>query len=127
MSIDFDSIKNEFGKKAEGYAQDKEKLGGLLNEAVNKAQKKGPLEEIWENLQLLFGIVRDWMSGEYKEVPTGSIILIIIGLLYFVSPIDLIPDFLPGGIIDDAVVLGFIIKQIISDLDKYKQWREQKK
>ncbi len=98
----------------------------MLNEAVDKAKKKGPLEEIWDNLQLLFGIVRDWMSGEYKEVPIGSIVLIIIGLLYFVSPIDLILDFLPSGIIDDAVVLGFIIKQIISDLDKYKQWRERK-
>lgn len=126
MVIEFDAIKKEFGKKAEAYAHDKEKLGHLLGEAVKKAKKIGPFEAIWDNLQLLFGIVRDWMSGEYKEVPTGSIILIIIGLLYFVSPIDLILDFLPGGLIDDAVVLGFIIKQIMSDLDNYKQWREEK-
>lgn len=63
--------------------------------------------------------------GKYKEIPTGSIVAIIIALLYFVSPIDLIPDFLPGGLVDDALVLGLVFKQVKSDLDKYKEWLEE--
>jgi uncharacterized membrane protein YkvA (DUF1232 family) len=51
-------------------------------------------------------------------------IAIIMGLLYFVSPIDFVPDFLPGGLIDDAFVLGLIIRQIKTDLYKYKEWKE---
>ena len=62
---------------------------------------------IIEIIKLLFGIVGDWATGKYTEIPTGAIIAII-GLLYFVSPIDLIPDFLPRGLIDDAVVLGLM-------------------
>ena len=128
MNIDFEEVKKKFGKKAKEYANDKEKSKGLVKDAVNKAKKfenkKGPLEEIWDNVQLLFGLIKDWASGEYKDVPTGSIILIIIGLLYFVSPIDLVPDFIPGGIIDDAIVLGIVIKQVVSDLDKYRLWKE---
>ncbi|MDD3536919.1 MAG: YkvA family protein [Eubacteriales bacterium] len=47
------------------------------------------------------------------------------GLLYFVSPIDLIPDVIPGlGLTDDVVILGLIIRQVSSDLDKYKAWKE---
>jgi len=45
-------------------------------------------------------------------------------LLYFVSPIDFVPDFLPGGLIDDAFVLSLIIRQIKTDLYKYKEWKE---
>lgn len=100
----------------------------MVNDAFVKAKKfekkKGPLEEIWDSIQLLFGLIKDWASGDYKDVPIGSIILIIIGILYFVSPIDIVPDFFPGGIIDDAVVLGLVIKQLSSDLDKYYAWKE---
>ena len=41
-------------------------------------------------------------------------------------PIDLIPDFLPGGLIDDALVLGLVFRQVNSDLDKYKEWIKNK-
>ena len=126
MDINFDDIKKKFGKKAKDYSTDKQKTKELLNDAIRKAKSKGPLEEIWDNLQLLFGIIRDWISGDYKEVPTTSIIVIIIGLLYLVSPIDLIPDFLPFGLVDDAMVLGLIIKQVKNDLDKYKEWLENR-
>lgn len=126
MNINFDDISNKFGKKAKEYSKDKKKTKKLLDEAIEKAKKKGPLEEIWDNIQLLFGIVKDWISGNYKDVPIGSIIAIIIGLLYFVSPIDIIPDFIPGGLVDDALVLGLIIKQVKSDLDKYKEWVDEK-
>lgn len=122
MDINYEYIQAKLGAKAKDYSKDKKKVKKLLDEAIEKAKQKGPLAEIWENLQLLFGIVKDWISGDYKEIPIGSIIAIIIGLLYFVSPIDIIPDFLPGGLIDDAFVLGLIIKQVKSDLDKYKEW-----
>ena len=128
MDINFDDISKMFGKKAKEYAGDKEKTGKLLRDAAKKAndleKKKGPLEEIWDNIQLLFGMVKDWISGEYKEIPVGSIVVIIMGLLYFVSPVDIIPDFIPGGLVDDALVLGLVIKQVKSDIEKYKAWKE---
>jgi len=127
MDINFDNIKEKLGRKAKEYSKDKKKAKKLLDEAVKKANKKGPLEEIWENVQLLFGLIRDWISGDYKDIPVGSIIVIIIGLLYFVSPVDIIPDFLPGGLVDDALVLGLVIKQVKSDLDKYKDWLDEDK
>lgn len=126
MDINFEDLKTKFGKKAKNYANDKKKTQRLVQDAMKKAKKAGPFEEIWDKVQLLFGIVKDWSSGEYTEVPTGTIIAIIIGLLYFISPIDLIPDFLPGGLIDDALVLGLIFKQVNSDLDKYKEWLEER-
>ena len=41
-------------------------------------------------------------------------ILILISIVYLISPIDFIPDFfLPFGIADDLVVLLFLVKEII--------------
>lgn len=126
MNINLDDLKKKYGGKAKDYVNDKEKAKKLIDEAVQKANsigKAGPFEQLQERLKLLFEIVKYWHNGSYKEIPTGSVILIFIGLLYFVSPIDVIPDFIPGGFIDDAFVLGLVIKQVGSDLDKFKAWK----
>jgi uncharacterized membrane protein YkvA (DUF1232 family) len=65
------------------------------------------------------------MNGQYREIPTKSILSVIAALLYFVSPIDAIPDFLLGfGFIDDAAIIAFTVRQISKDLDSFKQWKE---
>ncbi|GAE92065.1 hypothetical protein JCM21714_1045 [Gracilibacillus boraciitolerans JCM 21714] len=115
----------KYTSKAKEYFRDRRKSENLLNEAVDKANnKKGRLAEVWEKLQLLLEVFRAWIKGEYKEIPKGSIIMIIATILYFVSPIDLVPDFLVGlGFFDDAAVIGFAIRQVSSDLDKFKAWK----
>lgn len=123
MQIGLDKATEMFGGKAKEYAKNKKKTRKLVDEALKKASKKGPLEEIWDGVQLLFGIVKDWANGSYTEVPVGSIIAILVGIVYFVSPIDLVPDFIVGvGLLDDAMVLGLVIKQVKSDLDRYEEW-----
>ena len=117
-----------YKNKAQEYVDNPEKAKKLLNDAIKKADNlKGPLEKIWDDLQLMFGIVKDWITGEYREVPIGSIIAIIAGVLYFVSPIDLIPDFIPvAGFIDDIFVIGLVINQVRADLYKYKEWKDNR-
>lgn len=129
--FDFDKKKIEvFFEKAKDKAKtimdDSQKTKKLLNDAIKKADsEKGPLEKIWVDLQLMFGLIRDWLKGEYKEIPGGSIIAILGALIYFVSPIDVIPDFILGaGLIDDAFLIGLVIKQIRSDLNKYQAWKD---
>ncbi len=118
-------MKNNFGKRAKFLVQDKEKTAETVNEAIKKAKAKneGPIFDILHKALLMFSLVKDWAKGDYREVPLGSIIAIVVGILYFLSPIDLIPDFLPGGYIDDALVLGLVFKQTGYDLEKYKSWK----
>ncbi|EGW37785.1 YkvA family protein [Desulfosporosinus sp. OT] len=133
MNKNFDQKKAErqyekAKNKAQELIDDPEKAKKVLNDAIKKADSaKGPLEKVWQDQLLMFGIVRDWFKGEYKEIPVGSIIAILGALIYFVSPIDLIPDFIPGvGYIDDVFILGLVISQIRADLNKYKLWKESK-
>jgi uncharacterized membrane protein YkvA (DUF1232 family) len=61
------------------------------------------------NLVRLFrGLLRD------DKVPRSSKALLLLGAVWLASPIDLIPEFLPGiGGIDDAVVAGFVLRHLV--------------
>jgi uncharacterized membrane protein YkvA (DUF1232 family) len=129
--LDMDVKKYEEGHKryesaAKDYLEQPEKTKELIERASKKAaDKKGKLHEVWDHLHLLFDLITAWRKGEYRKIPKGSILMIIATIIYFVSPIDLVPDFLVGlGILDDAAVIGFTLKQISSDLDKFKLWKE---
>lgn len=112
--------------RAEEYTKDPEKMKKLLNDASEKAKNAGPIGEILESIKLLICIVGDWITGRYKGIPIGSIIMITLALLYFVSPIDIIPDFIPvAGYLDDAIVIGLVLKQVRADLEVYKVWRDK--
>ena len=64
--------------------------------------------------------------GEYRHLPWKSIVLIAAGLLYFVTPADLIPDFILGtGFLDDAVVVAYVMKAIRDDLARFEDWELQ--
>ena len=116
---------NKYKSKADKYINDKDKAKDLLSKGMKKAnENKGPISQIWDELQLLFALVNDWINGSYKEIPMKSLMMIIVGIVYFVSPVDLVPDFIPiAGLTDDAAVIGYVIKQIQSDLNAYRMWK----
>ncbi|MBM7692795.1 uncharacterized membrane protein YkvA (DUF1232 family) [Peribacillus deserti] len=122
----FGSGYKAFLSKAQHYMKSKDRVKGLVKEAAVKAtDKEGSLGEVWDNLQLLFQMVQAWVKGDYKEIPKKSILTILAVLLYFVVPTDTIPDFILGfGLIDDAAVIGFAVKQIVNDLDEFKVWKK---
>ena len=67
------------------------------------------LATLLPNLILLFrGLVRD------PRVPRGSKIWLGIAIAWFVSPIDLIPEFIPVlGPLDDAVVAALVLRHVL--------------
>jgi len=112
--------------KAEEYLRDPKKTKKLLEDAAKKsksyAKNRGPFEKVWSYLTALYRLLRAYFRKEYRDIPWGSIVLVTVGILYFVIPFDLIPDFLPGGYIDDVGVIVFVIKQIKTDLDNFFAW-----
>ena len=64
---------------------------------------------------------------EYKMKVT-DILLPALALLYVISPIDLIPDFVLGiGALDDLAILAFAIPLLLKEVDKFLLWESQKK
>jgi uncharacterized membrane protein YkvA (DUF1232 family) len=49
-----------------------------------------------------------------ERVPRSSKALLLLGAVWLASPIDLIPEFLPGvGAMDDAVVAGLVLRHVV--------------
>lgn len=68
------------------------------------------------------------MDKEYTDLPIGSLLSIVSALIYFFSPIDILPDFIVGlGFTDDAAVLLFVYKLVHDDVQEYKDWLEKQK
>lgn len=116
-----------FNSRAAEYIKDKSKVSTLLNLAIRKGASTDAFKDVWERLQLVINILKDWVTGEYKEIPKRSLIILTATLLYFVTPTDLIPDFIPlSGYLDDVTVLSFAYSQLKKDLEQYKVWRAAK-
>jgi len=118
--------------KAEEFARDPDKSRQLLVKALNKARaqdkNRGPLDSVWQSLTALFRLLQAYSRHEYTDIPWGSIVMVVVAIIYFVSPIDLIPDFIPvAGFVDDAAVIAFVIKQVKTDLDKFVAWEAEHK
>lgn len=125
---DFEKEKNHYEAEASKYIGNKKKTEGLLQQAIEKANdKKGTLGEAWDKLQLLIDLVKAYTKGEYRNVSKKNILAFTGAILYFISPLDLVPDYIVGlGIIDDAAVIGFTFKKILGELDEFKKWKTSK-
>jgi uncharacterized membrane protein YkvA (DUF1232 family) len=85
--------------------------------------------EWWDRIrddgQLLLDLLQAWARGEYTDVSKKSVIIVTGSLAYFLSPVDVIPDWIPGaGQIDDAAVALFAIKTLGDEAEKYRKWKK---
>jgi len=114
-SIFFKSATRKAGK----YAGSGMAILELLREVLGKAkdvadnENKGVGQVLAEKVMTLSRMVKAYVSGEYRVIPWGTIIKIIAVLIYFVSPIDLIPDFLPIiGLTDDLALVMWLFSSL---------------
>jgi len=115
--------------RASLYAEDPVRAAELVDQAIRKADrlkgKKGPLADLWNYLAAMFRLIREWAAGRYREMPWQSLVLAIASVIYFVSPADLIPDFIPVvSHIDDAGVIALMVAAIRGDLDNFLAWEK---
>ena len=111
--------------QAEAFARQPRKLKILLDEATEKAKQadKGAFKGLWPYLLTMLRLIRAFCSGKYKRVSWESLISVIVAIAYFASPLDLIPDFLPGvGYLDDAMIVRFVYRSVKAELDRFMEW-----
>lgn len=117
--------KAELNRRARNFRpEDMEDVISNERRMTERARKSGALREMADTISDFFGMVRDYASRKYTEVPIRTIAAIVGALLYFISPIDLIPDFIPIlGFTDDAAVLALCLKMCRDDVLEYRKWK----
>ena len=92
------------------------KVVTILNETADKLADKGSktnkFRQLFDVAFTLVRMVRSFISGEYRDIPTSTVVSGLAVLLYVLSPIDLVPDFIPVvGFLDDLSLISWFGNQ----------------
>jgi uncharacterized membrane protein YkvA (DUF1232 family) len=117
------------GKSTEAVniISDEQKTEGLLQKALSTMEKVPGLGKYVDEIKYMCSMVRDYIKKEYTDVKPATIIAVVASLVYLVSPIDIIPDYIPiVGYLDDMAVLAYAIKMTHNEIEAYKLWKNLK-
>jgi len=105
------------------YDYSEKEIDLLFDEEENIRAKlnQDVLKKFKDDVSLFYRMLKDSFSGKYHEIPRETVSVIVCTLLYLRSPIDVIPDFIPGaGFTDDAQILSLCQHFVSKDIDRYK-------
>lgn len=118
--------------KASDVVKDNDKVMSLLKEAKSKLDRISQNEEerttFVSQLKIMLRMLKSHFNGDYTAFSTSTILSIVFGLLYFITPIDLIPDFIPAlGLTDDITLIYFIFRNLAEDIENFRDWESSRK
>lgn len=80
------------------------------------------LSAITDDLGTMVRLVKAWRAGTWRNTPRLTIGAGLLGLLYLINPLDLLPDILPMlGLVDDIAVLRLFFSALRKDMDQFRQ------
>ena len=86
------------------------------------SHEKG-VARIRADLNTLIRMAAAWARREYTVIPWRALLYIVGALIYFVNPLDLIPDALVGiGFVDDAAVVAAVVRALRKEIDAFTAW-----
>jgi uncharacterized membrane protein YkvA (DUF1232 family) len=112
--------------EAKALISDEDKMERFLQRLEKKLKIVPVVGTKLSDIPIMASLVRSYVKKEYTDVPIGTIIALVSALIYFVSPIDVIPDSIPVlGYFDDAAVVALCWKFVQSDVEEYLKWRDE--
>lgn len=115
-----------FQRRSYRLVGDPQRLGRLLVRAASKMAQIGGqgISGLRRDLTRLVALVKAWLSGEYRDVSSATLISVVAAILYFVVPLDAIPDFILGwGLVDDVAVVSYVMSLVVDELERFEIWR----
>ena len=98
---------------------------------VSKAQSKagqdrgGKLAGVFDSISSSFRLLKAYAGGEYRQISLESMVLIVTSIIYFVMPIDVVPDFILAlGFVDDAALLAWTFRTVAGDIEEFIEWEK---
>lgn len=121
---DYDQkIRNEFERGTGNFSENE--LGKVLKDESTARQKAKNLKGFFDEFLLCFNLLKDYKSGKYRA-PWKLIAAVGFSALYLISPVDLIPDFIPVlGYVDDLSVFALVASTFKAEIEEYRLWKEK--
>ena len=113
------------------------KFGSVIyNDKIDEQMMKVVIKEllakikkvlIKAGLELTYNVLQLWYVLQKPEVPYPIKATIVGALMYFILPADSIPDFLPGGFVDDMAAIAFALSMATLYVDEEVNEKARKK
>ena len=101
-------FKEQWLSKASEYIHTPEKIQKLIPEIKNYVAKNG-LKDIKDKVYLIIDYLKDISSGKYQDYSAKSLLMLVAGMIYLLTPLDVVPDIFPiMGFADDAAVIAWL-------------------
>ncbi|MFV8114813.1 YkvA family protein [Streptococcus pluranimalium] len=115
-------------QKADALLKDDAKMEPFLEKLEKKLKWIPFVRQELKMIPILISMVRSYWKKDYTRVPRRTMLAIVSALIYFLSPIDVIPDWIPVlGQMDDALVVATCWKLVNKDVEDYRQWQKERK
>ena len=119
---------DRYQSRAAKLARSPDQLRSLLAAAATKADGAGRFSArftaVRSELNGFISLLRAWTSGDYRAISTKAVVTVAAAVLYFLTPLDLLPDFILGlGLIDDVAVIGYVFGAVREEIAAFERWR----
>lgn len=84
-------------------------------------------DDVKENLFVLLRLIKAYASGSYRKISVSGIVGTIAAIIYFVAPLDFIPDFLLLGFVDDVAIIVWVYDNYRKEIDAFLKWEDEHK
>jgi uncharacterized membrane protein YkvA (DUF1232 family) len=106
------------------------KMALLLTTAYGKLvdinSSESGMQQLKQMMLTFMRMVRASIRGDYRDISGKSMLVGVTVLLYLVTPLDIIPDFIPVvGLIDDISIMAWFVDAFSKEITKYREWEIQ--
>ena len=120
-----DRAKALYGKQVEALARQEGKVRELIAGVRNKLAgltHNPRIQKLIEPVAVFIRMLKAHFAGNHK-LSSSTLGLIVLALVYFLSPIDIIPDFLGFfGFADDLSVILAVYAKVKDEIDQFLDW-----
>jgi uncharacterized membrane protein YkvA (DUF1232 family) len=95
-----------------------------MGRAVRAGSQPGTAS-LLERVRLLPAMLADSLAGRFPALSRLRLGMLLLGVLYVVSPVDLVPEsaLLLLGLTDDVLVAGWVVATALDAAGEYAVWR----
>lgn len=95
----------------------------MLHRLYHSDRKELSVKAVREKFQVLGRLIVAYARGRYRAIPVKALIAVVAAVVYFLNPIDFIPDALLGiGLTDDFAVLAWVYHSAQKEIEAFLRW-----
>jgi uncharacterized membrane protein YkvA (DUF1232 family) len=98
-------------------------LDEVATRLADAHSKDNKFKQLIDTALAVVRLVRSYVAGEYRQVHSSTIVSGIAVFLYVLSPIDLVPDFIPVvGFLDDLSLISWFVGKFKGEIASFREW-----